>query len=344
MQENLTNYLINNPDEIIKILELVDFHNISFRPSNNEIRCAYYEGGNPTSVVVKCDNLYTHVYSKNISGNLYYVISIHKDWSYSNTIKFIKSVLNFDDGQNIASYEFFGGVYRKFYRHEKSQTQISEIESLDDFDKISNLRFLKDGISLKTQEKFEICYDFTANRIIVPWYSERGQLVGITGRYNFDDLGNHPKWKTLKNFQKSNFLYGLWQNKDEIYDIYKKRNYVLVGESEKFVMQLDSFGYHNGLALGGCNISEEQAQLLKSLPVDKIIICLDEGISAEHILNECSKLQGGIFNNKKIWCIFDKDNKIMKKGSKVAPTDLGKENFEYLLQNCSFEKEEKDEY
>lgn len=42
-KDELTNYLKNNPEKIVKILELTDFHNISFHLSNNEIRCAYYE-------------------------------------------------------------------------------------------------------------------------------------------------------------------------------------------------------------------------------------------------------------------------------------------------------------
>ena len=60
-------------------------------------------------------------------------------------------------------------------------------------------------------------------------------------------------------------------------------------------------------------------------------MALDEGVSVEHILMQCDKLKGGIFNNKEVWCIYNNDNSILKKGSKASPSDFGKENFELGL-------------
>lgn len=198
-----------------------------------------------------------------------------------------------------------------------------------------NQRFLNDNISIETQFKFNIKYDSTENRIVVPWFNKKGNLVGITGRYNFNEIGNNPKWKALENFPKGNYLYGLYENFENI----KKEEYVIIGESEKFVLQLDSMGYNNGLALGNCIITNKQANIIKSLPVKKIILALDEDRNAEHILVQCEKIQGGIFNSKEIYCIYDKDNIVLPKDSKCSPTDLGKENFEKLLKDFCFKKE-----
>ena len=45
------------------------------------------------------------------------------------------------------------------------------------------------------------------------------------------------------------------------------------------------------------------------MPVKKVIIALDEGVSIEHIMSQCDKLKGGIFNNnKEIYCIYDNKN------------------------------------
>ena len=79
--EILKNYLITNPDEIVKILELTDFHTISFSEEKREIRCAYYEGGNPTSVCINCDTLQSYVFSKGVGGDLFYLISLHNNWN-----------------------------------------------------------------------------------------------------------------------------------------------------------------------------------------------------------------------------------------------------------------------
>ena len=128
----------------------------------------------------------------------------------------------------------------------------------------------------------------------------------------------------------------MYENKKTI----EESEYVIIGESEKFVMQLDSYGYHNGLALGNCTITDKQARIIKSLPVKKVIIALDEGVSIEHIMSQCDKLKGGIFNNnKEIYCIYDNKNIVIPQGSKASPTDFGKENFEKLLKNCCFRKE-----
>lgn len=335
--EKLKKYLSDNPEEIVKILEFTDFYSISFFNNKREIRCAYYEGGNHTSVAINCETLQTYVFSKGIGGDLFYIISLHNNWTVSQTIAIILKFLNIKDLNELSSPYIFEGVYKKINKFNKSNKEsVLPLDTLDRFVKHPNIRFLQDNISYSTQYKFNIRYDTITNRIVVPWFNKKGNLVGITGRYNFKELGNNPKWKALENFSKGNYLYGLYENQKEI----EIADYVIIGESEKFVMQLDSYGYHNALALGNCTITDRQARIIKSLPVKKVILALDEGVNIEHILNQCEKLKGGIFNNnKEIWCIYDNENKVIGKGSKASPSDFGKESFEYLLKNCCFRKE-----
>lgn len=334
--ENLKDYLIENPEEIIKVLELTDFHSISFFDNKREIRCAYYDGGNPTSVSINCETLQSYVFSKGIGGDLFYIISIHNDWNIHKTIEVVTNILNIKDLDNFKSPFIFNGFYKHIKRNKQDKSIVFPLSTLDKFINHPNIRFVKDNISFETQYKFHIKYDPVSQRIVVPWFNYKGELVGITGRYNFNNIGSNPKWKALESFPKGNYLYGMYENLEDI----KEADYVIIGESEKFVMQLDSYGYHNALALGNCTITDKQARLIKSLPVNKIILALDEGVDIEHILTQCEKLKGGIFNNnKEIWCIYDNENKIMKKGSKASPTDFGKDNFKYLLENSCFKKE-----
>lgn len=334
--ENLKDYLIENPEEIIKVLELTDFHSISFFDNKKEIRCAYYDGGNPTSVSINCETLQSYVFSKGIGGDLFYIISIHNDWNIHKTIEVVTNILNIKDLDNFKSPFIFNGFYKHIKRNKQDKSIVFPLSTLDKFINHPNIRFVKDNISFETQYKFHIKYDPVSQRIVVPWFNHKGELVGITGRYNFNNIGSNPKWKALESFPKGNYLYGMYENLEDI----KEADYVIIGESEKFVMQLDSYGYHNALALGNCTITDKQARLIKSLPVNKIILALDEGVDIEHILTQCEKLKGGIFNNnKEIWCIYDNENKIMRKGSKASPTDFGKDNFKYLLENSCFKKE-----
>lgn len=332
----LTKYLQNNPKDIITILENTDFYHISFSEYSNEIRCAWEEGGNPTSVCINVDNLLAICYSKGVGGTLFTLIAQHNEWSLFKVLDFITKLLKLENKED--NPFIFGGFYKNFRNvmFNKKEEIIYSHNLLDNYIKAPNIRFLKDNISLETQFKFNIMYDGFNNRIIVPWYDKKGNLVGISGRYNFNELGNNPKWKAMINFSKGNFLYGMFENKKGI----EEAGYVIIGESEKFVMQLDTYGYHNGLALGGCNISDTQARLIKSLPIDKIIIALDEGLNLEHVLEQADKLKGGIFNsNKEIYVIFNNDYSILPQGSKMAPTDTGKENFEILLKKYCYRKE-----
>ena len=334
--ENIKKYLINRPNDIIKILQATDFYNISFFDHKNEIRCAYYEGGNPTSVCINCATLQSYVFSRDIGGDLFYLISVKNNWNINKTLHIISNILNIDENKDFSSAFIFNGIYKNIKHTKKKQNKILSKEILDNFVFHPNLRFMKDNINIETQYKFKVSYDNNTNRIIVPWFDKEGNLVGITGRYNFSNLDGNPKWKAIEKFSKGNYLYGLYENKKDILD----SDYVIIGESEKFVMQLYSYGYHNGLALGNCNITEKQARIIKSLPVKKIIIALDEGVSIEHIMTQCNKLKGGIFNNnKEIYCIYDYENKIIPKGSKASPSDFGKEKFELLLNNFCFRKE-----
>lgn len=334
--ENIKKYLINNPNDIIKVLKATDFYNISFFDHKNEIRCAYYEGGNPTSVCINCETLQSYVFSRDIGGDLFHLIGIKNNWNINKTVNIISNILNIDENKDFKSAFIFNGIYKNIKHNKKKQNKFLPAEILNKFTFHPNIRFLHDHIDIPTQFKFKVGYDNNTNRIIVPWFNKDGKLVGITGRYNFSDLDGNPKWKAIERFSKGNYVYGLYENKEDI----KNSDWVIIGESEKFVMQLYSYGYHNALALGNCNITDKQARIIKSLPVKKVIIALDEGVNIEHVMAQCEKLKGGIFNNsKEIYCLYDNDNKVMPKGSKSSPSDFGKENFEILLNNYCFRKE-----
>ena len=104
-------------------------------------------------------------------------------------------------------------------------------------------------------------------------------------------------------------------------------------------MQAYSFGVHNVFALGGNHISDKQARIIKSMPIKKVIIGFDEGLSVELLLKEAEKLKGGIFNNlKEIFVVYDK-GEVLGVKSKNSPTDLGKDKFELLLDKYCFRKD-----
>jgi hypothetical protein len=335
---SIKQYLVNNHNDIIKLLEQSGFYHLSFNHFKNEVRCANYLHGNPTSVRINCETLGCISFSTDITGDIISLIMKHNEWEYNYTLSHIQEVLGISFDAHIAINPLFGGFYKgitRIYNNEILDDDNYPHETLNGFIDAPNTRFFKDNIDVETQYKFNIGFDQITQRITVPWFNIKGQLLGVTGRYNFNDCGEHPKWKSVCNFKKGSALYGIYENYQDI----KNKGYVIIGESEKFVMQANTYGYNNTLAIGGCILTDKQIQIIKSLPINKIILAFDEGLDANHILRQADKLKGGIFNTKDIYIIYDINHSILKKSSKNSPTDLGRENFEKLLKEHCYRKE-----
>ena len=104
-------------------------------------------------------------------------------------------------------------------------------------------------------------------------------------------------------------------------------------ESEKSVMQLHTYGYHNAAALGGNSIHSYQIEELLKLNVTEFILCFDEGLEIEVIKAAIESIRENLFmrDDVRIGVLLDKDNLIMKKGSKCSPSDNGKLAWEELI-------------
>jgi DNA primase len=194
-----------------------------------------------------------------------------------------------------------------------------------------NTLFLKDGISFNTQRKFKVGVDHLSCRISVPWFDFEESLVGIEGRYLGDYKQDEvPKWFPIIAFPKSQVLFGYNTN----YSNLQSADEIYVGESSKFVMQLDSMGIYTAVALGGNSIHNQQIKQLSWLNPKRIIFCFDEGLGMDLIERQIEKTKILLkFTDIQIGFVNDKDNKILEKGSKNSPSDLGFDNFRELVTN-----------
>ena len=69
--------------------------------------------------------------------------------------------------------------------------------------------------------------------------------------------------------------------------------------------------------------------------VKKIILCFDEGLDLSIIKQSVENIKEClVMRDIKIGILIDKENKYIKKGSKMSPTDQGKDIFENLLDEC----------
>lgn len=325
--------IIDNPELIELILENLDCTKI--RNYGKEYRAAYLDSGDGTAVCIQKENLYSVYYGKgkNVKGDIFVLVQEFKDLKFRQSIDFICKTINFEPVEDKPIKEVFGGFFKKFKAYSDKGFEIdtySESE-LEQYVKMPNQRFLRDGIDIQTQIDLDIRYDLLTDRIVVPW-THMGELIGATGRINSDDYDEfgQPKWLAMLPFPKSKALYGFDKNYNHM-----ANGTIIIGESEKFTAQLKSMGINKGVAVGNHSISMAQKNLIHSLFPQRIVVCFDEGIDEGLIREETMKLKmQNAFINPKVQYLYDKNNMYLPKGSKMSPSDLGKDGFVEIYKNC----------
>lgn len=326
-------YLKEHSNEIKDILKYYGYHSINI--TDKEIRCAKKTSNNPSTVRIKLnDNLSATDFATSYNGDLFGLIATHTDLTYREVLKTITTMLGKKIEGNYQSEEksLFDGFFDSLYVPYESEEEVTYDESvLEEYNSGYKWfkRFADDGILPSSQVKFKIGFDEESNRITIPWRDYYGRLIGCMGRID-NDIPTNFKYIPLIPFPKHKYLYGLYENKEHI-----KNNKVYVFESEKSVLQCDSFGVHECVSLGGNQISTTQVEQLLKLGVSEIILCMDEGLMKDAIIRDVDTIKNSLFmRDVKIKIMLDKENKYMKKGSKVSPSDQGKEIFEKLCDEC----------
>lgn len=333
----LKQHIIDNPDHIETILEKSNFHNVTDNYNQNEFRAAREEGRNPTSVRVSKDTLSATCFSTNLKGDLITLVQNKLNLSFPQTITKIADMIGFKcEDKPIEKITLpFGGFYKKIARLRNEDNLDLETFSediLNQYEQIPSLLFYEDGILPEIQMMYKVGYDSVSGRIIVPWRSFDGRICGIMGRLNKREVEEDElKWYPLYSFPKSKTLYGFVEN----YQSIREKGFVIIGESEKSPQQLSSKGLNVGVSLGGSFLSDVQANHIKSMFPKKIIVAMDEGLKEEHSREIAEKLKMDKFYKNCVGYIIDKQNMILPKGSKLAPSDLNKNELKRLIEHCT---------
>ncbi len=240
------------------------------------------------------------------------------------------------------------GAYRSTaddYRPQKIRKELPTYDSgiLNVFQKYYPVEWLMDSITPAAMDKYNILFSHSQNKIIIPHYNMKDELVGIRGRalnpYEVEYVGKYaPVWIEGKCYSHplSLNLYGLNKNWENI----KRAGTALVFESEKSVLQFESFKEWKNLAVASCgsNLNKFQVDLLlRTCQVKNIVICYDnEELKGEDkyfnkLYNMCKKYT--TYCN--ISFIYDRNYILPKKAS---PSDRGEEKFEKLFERRVFVK------
>lgn len=227
---------------------------------------------------------------------------------------------------------------RERYGQKKNQIILPEFSKnvMDCFSKFYPVEWQHDGISVAVMEKYGIRYSISQNKIIIPHLDADGRLIGIRGRaLNKEEEENFGKYAPIKVEQTwyshplSLNLYGLFYNKDNI----KKNNICYIVESEKAVLQAESFQMDNCcVAVCGSNFNKFALKILIERAAPKeIVVCFDqeekkgESKYFEKLWNMCHKY----LNYCNFSFVYDRGGLLELKDS---PTDKGEETFKKLLK------------
>lgn len=199
--------------------------------------------------------------------------------------------------------------------------------------------WIYEDIDVRTLVKYNIKYDPITNSIIIPYYTEEGDLVGIRGR--FLDPEAKAKYMPVKYQGKylvhptSQVLYGLNINEEAILE----SKTVIIFEGEKSVMKMDTI-YRNkniSVATSGRAITKEHLNILKKYGVQNIVIAYDRDYLSikelEKEIEETKRKLGFAINIFNISIIADYDFILSHKNS---PIDQGKKIFDDLMKKRVF--------
>jgi len=213
------------------------------------------------------------------------------------------------------------------------------------FDKIYPESWLNDFITEEAMWRFDIRFYTRQWKAVIPHYDMNGELIGIRGRSFLKmDLDDGKKYMPIyygnlsyKHPLQFN-LYGLYQNKE----IIKKVRKAILFESEKSVMQCESFYPNNNfsLSLCGTNMSNYQRDTLLSLGVDEVFIALDKQFKTELLTEEdnkeynqyvtkVKKIADKLVNYVNVYIIYCDDGRL---DYKEAPSDKGRGLLEELMK------------
>ena len=330
MFEEIKEKLLEQPESIEHILDAFGFDRI--RRNHREIRCAFENGMNPTAVVIRLqdnENLFVKDYERNLSLDLINYLIKSKNISFKDGMNVIKQELHLDSIYNYKRKAgLFGGLYDKISRSngEIEVTTYPE-EILKQYGQTPNTLWLKDGISLSTQRKWNIGYDVPSQRITMPIRASSGEIIAIKGRLNGEPEEFEPKYLYIINGPMSQTLFGYSENYGSLYE-----NEILVVESEKSVLKMDSWGYHNVVALGSNSLSATQAKLLMSLNPRRVVFLLDKSLPLINTKRNANLLKT-FCTMKQVSVHFWNWENNLSLADKSAPCDDSKEELEYIMNN-----------
>ena len=327
--------------------------------SENSTQIVYYTGDKNVDSYKGSPKLYfykdTSIYVGMTAGRSYDIISLvqtrlallKQPCSFLDACQFILDTTNINP-DSISHVKKEGHVYdwsnlERFIRVRKYGNQLSEYNRniIDTLPPLYPQAWIDEGISEETMDKYQIRYYERCNQTVIPCFDDEARLVGVRVRNWDKDRVEQAKYMPLVTldgqcykFNTNQVFYGINYNKPEI----ERTGKVIIVESEKAVMKLDTYMGRHNIALGmyGSNLGiQRRNQLLKmgvntvSYVVDNDFIGQDDAFFEQwrEKIQHFIKLWDGFCRVEIVW-----DN-LGLLGPKENATDRTKEIWEQLWEN-----------
>lgn len=295
------------------------------------------------------DSKYFHCFTNCGQLSIFNIVEQVKKCTFAEAKQWVIDYLGLEN-----DFGFYEDAYTRidddweiFNALDNAQREPQSINDLEPYnDKVMNVFFdeyyqgwLDDGISIRSMRKFNIKLYTSQKSIIIPHYNRYGELIGIRRRtLDEEEVAKGNKYMpiciegTWYTHPLQFNLYGLNANE---HNIRTSKTIVLV-ESEKGVMQLDTMYPNQSVAVALCssNLSNAQVEMILELGVTEVIFALDkqykENYSDEYkkYQQKIIKLASKLTTYVNVTVLWDKEDLL---GYKDSPTDRGKEVFETLM-------------
>lgn len=209
-------------------------------------------------------------------------------YSFTDCMKFVCETIGIDyksnNLSNVSTTNFVNSNLKRFSQSTKEvELKVFDDSILNKFENLYHQSWIDDHISIETMDKYNILYYTFGNQIIIPCYNEKNELIGIRARnINPDATAKYIPYKDIDwrngdngwyKFNVGSTFFGLNHNLEAICRMKK----VIICESEKAVMQGDTYFGKNNIILGmyGSAMTKTKRNKLLELGVDEVIIAID---------------------------------------------------------------------
>ena len=198
---------------------------------------------------------------------------------------------------------------------------------LSDFEKRKITKWIEEGIPQSIMDYYRVMYDKESNRIVYPVFDNDGNLINVKGRTLFDDYKkfNIPKYMNYYPVGDLDYFQAFCFKKE----ILAKSKEVIIFESLKSVMKLDSFGILNSISSETSELNIFQVKTLIHMHCD-VVIAFDSDVSLNKIKEKDNIKLLCSFTN--VYVVYDRDGLLGGKDGKNSPVDKGKEIWDELYK------------